>query len=109
MCYKVSEKPTCIDVMLTNKFCSFQNSCANETSLSEGPLLSLKQFLTTKSPLKIIKSDFYLMLNALFVLEILKFLPFYVTELQYTYFPIVEGNQAMTFGQLIKYNMYFSS
>ena len=32
-CYKNPNNPKCIDLMLTNKNCSFQNSCAIETGL----------------------------------------------------------------------------
>ena len=41
----------------------------------KGPLSGLRQFLTTESPLKMIKNVFYFMLKALFVLEIFQFLP----------------------------------
>ena len=34
-CFKNSETPTSIDVMLTNSYRSFQNSCAIETRLSD--------------------------------------------------------------------------
>ena len=37
------------------------------TSLSKGPLLGLRQFLTIGSPLKMMKNGFYFMLKALFV------------------------------------------
>ena len=40
----------------------------------KGPLSGLRQFLVTKSPLKIMKNIFYFMLKALFVLEIFTFL-----------------------------------
>ena len=40
-----------------------------------GALSGLKQFLTTESPLKIIKKSFYFTVKALFVLKIFKFLP----------------------------------
>ena len=40
----------------------------------KGALLGLKQFLTTESPLKIMKNPFYFNLKALFVLKIFKFL-----------------------------------
>ena len=36
--------------------------------------MSLRQFLTSESPLKMMKNAFYFMLKALFVLEILAFL-----------------------------------
>ena len=34
-CFKNSERPTSIDVILTNSYRSFQNSCAIETGLSD--------------------------------------------------------------------------
>ena len=34
-CFKNPERPTSIDVMLTNSYRSFQNSCAIETGLSD--------------------------------------------------------------------------
>ena len=34
-CFKNPEKPTSIDLMLTNSYRSFQNSCAIETGLSD--------------------------------------------------------------------------
>ena len=34
-CYKNSDKPTCIDLILINCTKSFQNSCAIETRLSD--------------------------------------------------------------------------
>ena len=34
-CYKNSDKPTCIDLILTNCHGSFQNSCVIETCLSD--------------------------------------------------------------------------
>ena len=40
----------------------------------EGPLLGLRQFLTTESPLKMMKNAFYIILNALFALNIITFL-----------------------------------
>ena len=39
----------------------------------EGPLLSVRQFLTTEHPFKMMKNTFYFMLKALFALEIFKF------------------------------------
>ena len=35
MCYKDPDKPTCIDLILTNWPRSFQNSCVVETGLSD--------------------------------------------------------------------------
>ena len=53
----------------------------NETYIAYGYLQSLKgalsglrQFLTTESPLKMMKNAFYFNLKALFVLKIFKFL-----------------------------------
>ena len=40
----------------------------------KGLLSGLKQFLTTKSPLKNMKNVLYLMLKALFILEVFTFL-----------------------------------
>ena len=40
----------------------------------KGALTGLKQFLATESPLKMMKKAFYLTLNALFALDIFKFL-----------------------------------
>ena len=34
-CYKNPENPSCIDLILTNRTCSFQNSCVFETGLSD--------------------------------------------------------------------------
>ena len=34
-CYKNSENPNCIDLILTNRSFSFQNSCVFETGLSD--------------------------------------------------------------------------
>ena len=41
----------------------------------KGPLLVLRQFLTTESPLKMVKNAFHFMLIAFFIFEIYKFLP----------------------------------
>ena len=40
----------------------------------KGPLSGLRQFLTTRSPLKMMKNAFYYVLKALFVLKIFTFL-----------------------------------
>ena len=40
----------------------------------KGTLLGLIQFLSTESPLKMMKSDFYFTLKAIFVLKIFEFL-----------------------------------
>ena len=42
--------------------------------MTKDPLSNLRQFLTTESPLKIMKNTFYFMLKALFVLAIFTFL-----------------------------------
>ena len=42
--------------------------------LFKGTLLGLRQFLTTESPLKMMKNAFYLTLKALFIFKIFKFL-----------------------------------
>ena len=34
-CYKNADKPTCIDLILTNSPGSFQNSCVKETGLAD--------------------------------------------------------------------------
>ena len=34
-CYKNLDKPTCIDLILTNRTWSFQNSCVIDTGLSD--------------------------------------------------------------------------
>ena len=43
-------------------------------NVHKGPLFGLRQFLTTESPLKIIKNAFYFILKALLILEIFTFL-----------------------------------
>ena len=40
-CYKSSEKPTCVDLMLTNVPRSFQSTCMKEAGLSNFHLLTL--------------------------------------------------------------------
>ena len=40
----------------------------------KGPLLGLRQFLTTENPLKMMKNAFYYMLHAIFALKIFTFL-----------------------------------
>ena len=45
------------------------------TGVKGPPLSGLRKFLTTESPLKIMKIAFYFMLKALFVLKIFTFLP----------------------------------
>ena len=59
--------------------CNFQKSGWSGSQLLcsiilKGPLLILKQFLTIKNPLKMMKNAFYFMLKTLFVPEIFKFL-----------------------------------
>ena len=55
--------------------CSGINILRNEQLLQfKGALPGLRQFLTTKSPLKIMKNAFYFTSKALFVLKIFKFL-----------------------------------
>ena len=52
-------------------------------TIFKGTLSDLRQFLTTKSPFKMIKNAFYFTEKALFVLEIFKFLSWlfgHVTE-----------------------------
>ena len=44
------------------------------TAYFKGPPLGLRQYLTTESPLNLMKNIFYFMLKALFVLEIFTFL-----------------------------------
>ena len=43
-CYKNSEKPTCIDLILTNQPTLFQRSAVLETGLSDFHLLTVTQF-----------------------------------------------------------------
>ena len=43
-CYKNSEKPTCIDLMLTNQPTLFLRSAALETGLSDLHLLTVTEF-----------------------------------------------------------------
>ena len=55
-CYKNAENPTSIDVMLTNKKCSFQHSITIETGLSDHHKMTisvLKKFIKKKAPLLI--------------------------------------------------------
>ena len=97
--------------------------------IKEGPLSGMRQFLTTESALKMMKSDFYFMLTVLFVLEIIfvSWIFGYVEKrlnkeakvnlkiydvIDWTtnnYNPYIvqylKKYQAMKFGQLIKYNM----
>ena len=40
-CYKNSEKPTCIDLMLTNVPCSFYRTCMLDTGFSDFHLMTL--------------------------------------------------------------------
>ena len=55
--------------------CSGINILRNEQPLQfKGALSGLREFLTTKSPLKIMKNAFYFTSKALFVLKIFKFL-----------------------------------
>ena len=56
-CFKNPEKPSCIDLILTNCPRSFQNSCAIETGLSDFHKLVVTVMKTTykKSQSKIIK------------------------------------------------------
>ena len=98
----------------------------------KGPLLGLRQSLTTESPLKMMKNASYFIFKAFFVLEVFRFLSwlFVYVEKQLdekakVNFKISDvltgqkistihilpsisrskGNQAMKFGQLIKYNV----
>ena len=50
------------------------SSVYSNTYVLKGALLSLRQFLATESPLKMMKNTFYFTLKALFVLKIFKFL-----------------------------------
>ena len=43
-CYKNSEKPTCIDLMLTNQPILFQRSAALDAGLSDFHLLTVTEF-----------------------------------------------------------------
>ena len=96
----------------------------------KGPVLGLRQFLTTEILLRSMKNDFYFMLKTLFVLEIFPFLsrPFdYVKKwldkkamVNSKIYDITDwtetihmlcnvsrstGNQTMKFGQLKKYSI----
>ena len=103
------------------KLCHFQNG---HYKCFKGRLLALRQFLTFKSLLKVIKNAFHLILNALFVLEMFIFMSWHcgsvrkrlhkkVTVNFKTYdithwtinnynaqFTNISRNQAITFGQL---------
>ena len=48
-CFKNPERPTSIDVMLTNSYRSFQNSCAIETRLSDFHKIILIQYRDHKN------------------------------------------------------------
>ena len=56
-CYKSSENPSCIDLILTNRPHNFQNSLVIETGLSDFHLLTVTVLKTTfrKRPPKVIK------------------------------------------------------
>ena len=56
-CFKSTENPSCIDLMLTNRPHSFQNSTVIETGLSDFHLLTVTVLKTTfkKMPPKVIK------------------------------------------------------
>ena len=56
-CFKNLERPTCIDLILTNKYRSFQNSNVIETGLSDFHLLTVTVLKSTfrKKPPKVIK------------------------------------------------------
>ena len=55
-CFKKREKPSCVDLILTNCPRSFQNSCAIETGLSDfhKPLVTVMKTTYKKSQPKII-------------------------------------------------------
>ena len=55
-CYKNSKNPTSIDIILTNRIQSFQNSCVIETGLSDFHKMTitvLKTYFQKKSPVLI--------------------------------------------------------
>ena len=55
-CFKSTERPSCIDVMLTNRKLSFHNSTTLETGLSDFHAMTvsvLKVFYKKKGPLKV--------------------------------------------------------
>ena len=56
-CFKSSERPTCIDLILTNRPHNFQNSTVIETGLSDFHLLTITVLKTTfrKRPPKVVK------------------------------------------------------
>ena len=51
-CYKNPDNPSCIDLILTNKPLSFQNSCAVETGLSDFHRMILTVTIMTFQKLK---------------------------------------------------------
>ena len=68
-CYKNPEKPSCIDIILTNCPRSFQNSCVIETGLSDFHKIVTTVMKTTfrKTEPKVIKySDYNLFCNDTF-------------------------------------------
>ena len=51
-CYKTPEKPSCIDLLLTNRPKSFQNSSVVETGLSDFHKMAVTVMKTTFEKLK---------------------------------------------------------
>ena len=113
---------------VTNYMLSFSNAFY----IPRDNLLALRKFLTTESPLKIIKSLFYFMLKAIFIFKLFTFLAWLFGHVgkwvdkkgkvnfkfmtSYTGKQIIEinilpnisrskGNLAIKFGQLIDYNV----
>ena len=51
-CHKNPEKPSSIDLILTNSSSSFQNSCTIETGLSDFPMMTTTVMKTSFKKLK---------------------------------------------------------
>ena len=64
------ENYRCSSGVSSATFCTFFGS-----PIIKDPLSCIKQFVTTESPLKMMKNAFNFMLKVLLVLEIFKFLP----------------------------------
>ena len=119
--------------LIAMKLLEFHSISKKHTQLKK-PLSGLRQFLAIERPLKIMKNHFYFMFKALFVLKIFTFLSWlfgYVEKLLVKKATVIfwkfmiaqtgkhiiitihvspnisrnKDNQAMKFGQLIKYSM----
>jgi exonuclease III len=74
-CYKSRSNPTCIDLILTNRPRSFEQSCVIETGLSDFHRLTLtvlKTFFQKSEPRKIIYRNYRNFNNDLFKSELVK-------------------------------------